>query len=102
MAINRAVKKHNLQFAKLYRVEAGQQPVWRVVLPAPAPANIAGQAITSELPASPTSLASTSLPGSSLNSTSDFLTSTMDERTAAFDGTPALPGPTDATLGKQF
>jgi hypothetical protein len=37
MAINRAVKKHNVEFAKLYRVEAGQQPVWRVFLPANEP-----------------------------------------------------------------
>jgi hypothetical protein len=34
MAINRAVKHHNLEFAKLYKVEPGmQQPAWRVVDP---------------------------------------------------------------------
>lgn len=32
MAINQAVKKHNLEFAKLYRFEpAGDDPTWRVI-----------------------------------------------------------------------
>jgi hypothetical protein len=36
MAINRAVKDHGLEFAKLRRVDPGaQQPGWRVVDPAP-------------------------------------------------------------------